>query len=43
MNDVIPGSSPRMRGTRRTLRDADMPARFIPAHAGNTDRNARVH
>ena len=32
------GSSPRLRGTRRGRRLEDVPARFIPAPAGNTRR-----
>ena len=33
------GSSPRMRGTRRTNRRLPRMPRFIPAHAGNTQTN----
>ncbi len=36
-----PGSSPRMRGTRRVLGHAVVLQRFIPAHAGNTCRRVR--
>ena len=36
------GSSPRMRGTRRTWRRTAAPSGLIPAHAGNTlDRDAK--
>ena len=39
---VIPGLSPLTRGTRGTLAAPVHPGGFIPAHAGNTARMARV-
>ena len=36
VSDALPGSSPRMRGTRRHVRAVHRESRIIPAHAGNT-------
>ena len=35
-NEVVPGSSPRMRGKPRSVSHVSAPGRIIPAHAGQT-------
>ena len=39
---IIIGSSPRMWGTRETMRGEAMSVRFIPTHVGNTTQSYRI-